>query len=213
MEIILNHVSKTIQGAHVLNDVNLELKGPAVYGLFGANGSGKTMLMRIISGLMKPTGGSVTIDGKRLGRDMDFPESMGFLIENPNFLNRYTGYKNLELIADLRGAAGSEDIRLALSRVGLDPDDKRRYKKYSLGMKQRLGIAAAIMEKPELILLDEPTNALDEAAVGMLAEIIRAERDRGALIVTACHDREFLESIADEIFAVRSGYVIEGETQ
>lgn len=207
MKIQVKNATKIIKGALILKNVELELEGGKVYGLQGPNGGGKTMLMRLISGLIRPTEGQVIIDGKQLGKDMDFPPSLGLLIENPAFLPGYTGLKNLELLAQLQARIGTEQIRQTIADVGLEPDDKRKYRKYSLGMKQRLGIAAAIMEQPELILLDEPTNALDEKGVAQIIELIRRERDRGALIVMACHDAAVLESISDEIFTVAEGHV------
>ena len=207
MKISVINATKTIRQAIILKNVNLELEGGKVYGLQGPNGGGKTMLMRLISGLICPTEGQVFIDGKQLGKDMDFPSSMGLLIENPAFLPSYTGYENLRLLAQLRERVDEAQIRQTLADVGLDPNDKRKYRKYSLGMKQRLGIASAIMEQPKLILLDEPTNALDENGVAQIMELIRRERERGALIIIACHDAEILESISDEIFTVAGGHV------
>ena len=207
MKISVINATKTIRQAIILKNVNLELEGGKVYGLQGPNGGGKTMLMRLISGLICPTEGQVFIDGKQLGKDMDFPSSMGLLIENPAFLPSYTGFENLRLLAQLRERVDEAQIRQTLADVGLDPNDKRKYRKYSLGMKQRLGIASAIMEQPKLILLDEPTNALDENGVAQIMELIRRERERGALIIIACHDAEILESISDEIFTVAGGHV------
>lgn len=207
MKIQVKNATKLIKGAVILKNVELELEGGRVYGLQGPNGGGKTMLMRLISGLIRPTRGQVIIDGKLLGKDMDFPPSMGLLIENPAFLPGYTGLKNLELLAQLQGRVQTEQLRQTLADVGLESDDKRKYRKYSLGMKQRLGIAAAIMEQPNLILLDEPTNALDEKGVAQICELIRRERNRGALIVMSCHDAAILESISDEIFTVAEGNV------
>lgn len=207
MVINIDHGTKYIKKALILDDVSLEMHSGRVYGLQGPNGSGKTMLMRLCCGLIRPTSGQVTIDGKVLGKDMDFPSSLGLLIENPAFLPNYTGLKNLELLADIQGRVGTEQIRNAIADVGLDPDDKRKYRKYSLGMKQRLGIAAAIMEQPELILLDEPTNALDDKGVEQICQLIRRERDRGALVVMACHDAAILEKMADEIFTIYEGKV------
>lgn len=207
MVINIDHGTKYIKKALILDDVSLEMHSGRVYGLQGPNGSGKTMLMRLCCGLIRPTSGQVTIDGKVLGKDMDFPSSLGLLIENPAFLPNYTGLKNLELLADIQGRVGTEQIRNAITDVGLDPDDKRKYRKYSLGMKQRLGIAAAIMEQPELILLDEPTNALDDKGVEQICQLIRRERDRGALVVMACHDAAILEKMADEIFTIYEGKV------
>ena len=142
MIIKLTNVSKTIKGARVLDNVNLELTNGKVYGLKGKNGSGKTMLMRAICGLIR-TEGTIEINGKILGKDMSFPESIGVLIENPAFINNYTGFKNLKVLASIQNRIGDEDIKKALRQVQLDPDDKRTYRKYSLGMKQKLGIAAA----------------------------------------------------------------------
>lgn len=133
-----------------------------IYGIQGENGSGKTMLMRGICGLIKGSEGCITIDGKVIGKDISFPEDIGVLIENPSFIPKYTGYKNLKLVADIQGKVDKEEIIKTLQKVGLKSDDKRTYKKYSLGMKQRLGIACAIMGTPKLIILDEPFNGLDE---------------------------------------------------
>lgn len=196
-----------MKGNRILNNVNLDLVGGRVYGLQGPNGSGKTMLMRLICGLIRPTSGSVLIDGKQLFRDMAFPGSLGLLLENPSFLPEYTGLKNLELLASIRAFVHEDQITKTLSDVGLDPYDKRKYRKYSLGMKQRLGIAAAIMEKPDLIVLDEPTNALDDNGIEQVCALIRRERDRGALVLLACHDAHILEQLADEIFTVSEGTV------
>lgn len=207
MKIQVQNATKIIKGTVILKNVELELESGKVYGLQGPNGGGKTMLMRLISGLIRPTEGQVIIDGKWLGKDMDFPPSMGLLIENPAFLPGYTGLENLNLLAQLQARADIEQIRRTIADVGLEPDDKRKYRKYSLGMKQRLGIAAAIMEQPELILLDEPTNALDEKGVAQIMRLIRRERARGALIIMACHDAAVLESVSDEIFTVAEGRV------
>ena len=207
MEIIVKSATKYIKKALILDDVNIQLTGGKIYGLKGPNGSGKTMLMRLLCGLIRPTSGEVWIDGKKLGKDMDFPESVGLLIENPAFLPNYTGYENLELLAQIRGKIGAEQICQSLMEVGLDPHDSRRYRKYSLGMKQRLGIAAAIMEKPDLLIVDEPTNALDDSGVEQICTILRRERERGALVVIACHDSLLLETLSDEIYKIYEGKV------
>lgn len=207
MKISVVNATKIIRQAVILKNVNLALEGGKVYGLQGPNGGGKTMLMRLISGLIRPTEGQVYIDGKQLGKDMDFPVSMGLLIENPAFLPSYTGFENLRLLARLQNRVDESQIRLTIADVGLDPNDKRKYRKYSLGMKQRLGIASAIMEQPELILLDEPTNALDKIGVEQIMALIRREKERGALIIMACHDGGILENISDEIYTVDGGHV------
>ena len=151
MYIKITDVNKTIKKAPILRDINLEFTGGKVYGLRGKNGSGKTMLMRAICGLITPDSGIIDIDGKILGKDISFPESIGVLIENPAFIGNYTGFKNLKVLASIQNRIGDEQIRKALEDIGLDPDDKRTYRKYSLGMKQKLGIAAAVMENPDII--------------------------------------------------------------
>ena len=176
-----------------------------ITGLKGVNGSGKTMLMRLVCGLITPTSGSIVINGKRLGKDITFPESVGILIENPAFLDAYSGFDNLKLLASIKHSVGPEEIRQTIARVGLDPDDKKKYRKYSLGMKQRLGIAAAVMEEPDIIILDEPTNALDSDGVAMLKEILHDQRERGALVLISCHDLPTLQELSDEIYLMESG--------
>ena len=207
MKIQVIEVTKRIRRNLILDNVSLEMESGKIYGLQGPNGSGKTMLMRLLCGLIKANNGKVLIDGKEIGKDIDFPESVGLLIENPAFWGNYTGLKNLELLAELQKRIDMEQIRETIRDVGLDPDDKRHFSKYSLGMKQRLGIAAAIMEKPEMILLDEPTNALDEKGVAEICDLIRREKERGALIVIACHDADILEDLADEIYTIYEGKV------
>lgn len=207
MIVEIKNATKIIRKAVILKNVTLRLESGKVYGLQGPNGGGKTMLMRLIAGLIRPTQGQVIVDGKQLGKDMDFPQPMGLMIENPAFLPGYTGLENLRLLAQLQRRAHAEQLRQTLTDVGLSPDDRRKFRKYSLGMKQRLGIAAAIMEQPDLILLDEPTNALDEKGVEQICQLISRERQRGALIVMACHDAAVLEGICDEIFTVSEGLV------
>ncbi len=211
MRIEVSHYTKAIKGVTVLDDVNLTLESGTCYGLRGKNGSGKTMLLRAIAGLLFATSGGVFVDGKKLGKDVDFPSSVGLLIETPSFLPRCTGFKNLQLLAGLRGIASDDDIAEALQRVGLDPTDKRSYRKYSLGMQQRLGIACAVMEHPDLIILDEPINALDPSGVERVEAIVREEKERGAIVVAACHDAEELNLLADEIFVMAEGHLISSE--
>lgn len=205
MSIIFENVTKTIRGKTVLQGVTLSMEAGRVTGLRGINGSGKTMLLRLLAGLIHPTEGRITIDGKTLGTDMEFPPSMGLLIENPAFLGQYTGAENLEMLASLHQNVTKEDVQALLEKVGLAADGDTKYRKYSLGMKQRLGIAGAILGEPELLLLDEPTNALDTKGVELLRSIIQEERQRGAAIVVACHDAAFLESVSDEIYCLENG--------
>ena len=209
----IKKLSKKIGRTIVLDDIDLTIPNATIVGLQGINGSGKTMLIRSIAGLIKPTKGSVSINGKTLWKDISFPPSIGALIENPAFLGSYTGFDNLEMLASLKHKIGKREIQAAISRVGLNPDDKRKYKKYSLGMKQRLGIAAAIMEKPDIVLLDEPTNALDEEGVQTLKDIITDQKKRGAIVVVASHDRLFLESVAEIIYRFENGRLVGSRKQ
>jgi ABC-2 type transport system ATP-binding protein len=207
MEIMLNNVSKTLKSTTVISDVNMHLRSGKVYGFQGINGSGKTMLMRLISGLIHPTCGEVIADGKLLKGINTFPNNMGILIENPTFLNRYSGFENLRMLTKISNTIGDDEIRYTLSRVGLEPTDKKKYRKYSLGMKQRLGIACAIMERPDLLILDEPLNSLDEDGIRLVLRIIKEEKDRGVLVIIACHDYETLSEVSDELFRIVAGKI------
>ena len=208
-EIVVNEVSKSIYGVPIINSVSMTLVSGNVYGFQGINGSGKTMLMRLICGPIYPTKGEIVIDGKRLGKEITFPQSVGLLLENPAFLDSYTGFENLEMLASIKNIITREEIHEAITSVGLDPLDKRKYKKFSLGMKQRLGIAAAIMEKPDILILDEPTNSLDSSGVSLVKTIIAKERERGAIIILACHDLPVLQDVSDEIFLLEQGKITE----
>lgn len=208
-KIVVNEVSKSIYGVPIINSVFMTLVSGNVYGFQGINGSGKTMLMRLICGLIYPTKGEIVIDGKRLGKEITFPQSVGLLLENPAFLDSYTGFENLEMLASIKNIITREEIHDAITSVGLDPLDKRKYKKFSLGMKQRLGIAAAIMEKPDILILDEPTNSLDSSGVSLVKTILAKERERGAIIILACHDLPVLQDVSDEIFLLEQGKITE----
>lgn len=202
---------KMIKKVPVLSHIDMELSSGKIYGFKGKNGSGKTMLMRAICGLILPTNGHILINGEELGKDISFPRSIGALLENPSFLNQYNGFKNLQLIAGIQKKIGEEQIRDSLIEVGLEPDDKRTYRKYSLGMKQRLGIAAAIMEEADIIILDEPINALDESGAALVRTIIQKLRNQGSLVIIACHDTEELKFLSDEIYTLSDGKVISHE--
>ena len=204
----IENLSKKIKGTAVLDNINMEFFKGNVYGIRGINGSGKTMLFRAICGLINPNEGQITIDKKILHKDVSFPESIGVLIENPGFLPSYTGRYNLKLLADIKNIINYEKIDETLKLVGLDCNDKRKYKQYSLGMKQKLGIAQALMEDPDLILLDEPTNALDEKSVENILSIIEKEKAKGKLILIASHDKLILEQICDEIINIENGRII-----
>lgn len=204
----MENVTKKINGSTVLDGISATMESGYVYGFKGINGSGKTMLMRAIIGLVRITSGEILIDDKRLGRDIEFPESIGFLIENPAFLDRYDGFRNLKLIAGMKGIASEARVREVLARVDLEAAGKKKYKKYSLGMKQRLGIAAAILERPDILILDEPTNALDASGVELVKTIVLEERERGALVILSSHDKALLEELADEVFELSEGKIM-----
>ena len=203
----LEDYCKSFKSAEVLKNINLTLESGKVIALKGKNGSGKTMLMRAISGLILPTSGKVYINDKELGRHISFPPSIGILIENPSFISNYTGFKNLKILASIKNRISHDEIREAIRKVGLDPDDKRTFKKYSLGMKQRLGIAAAIMERPDIVILDEPINALDEAGAGLIKGLLDELKANGSLIIIACHDTEELNYLSDEIYEIYDGEI------
>lgn len=203
----LEDYCKSFKSAEVLKNINLTLESGKVIGLKGKNGSGKTMLMRAISGLILPTSGKVYINDKELGRQISFPPSIGILIENPSFISNYTGFKNLKILASIQNRISDDEIRDAIRKVGLDPDDKRTFKKYSLGMKQRLGIAAAIMERHDIVILDEPINALDEAGAGLIKGLLDELKANGSLIIIACHDTEELNYLSDEIYEIYDGEI------
>lgn len=210
-DIKIENVSKKIKSNMILKNIDMELTSGHIYGFRGKNGCGKTMLMRCICGLIIPTEGKIIINGKELHKDIKIPESIGALIENPAFLPQYTGFKNLKMLASLKGKISDEEVKLAIKRAGLDPDDKRTYKKYSLGMKQKLGIANAIMGEPDIIVLDEPINALDEISVENVKKVFLELKEKGKLIIAACHDREELEYLCDIIYELKDGEIAEME--
>lgn len=205
----IKHYTKKLKRKVILSDINLSLEAGGTYGFYGHNGSGKSMLFRAIAGLIHPTEGSVKVFGKKISEEVSFPESMGLVIESVGFWPYYTGFENLKILASIRHTISDDEIRGAITRVGLEPKDKRTYAKYSLGMKQRLGIAQAIMEKPNLILLDEPTNALDEDGVKQVRAIIQEESERGACILIASHNREDLTLLCRRFFRMDDGRLTE----
>lgn len=207
MYLELQNVSKKIKGDYVLNAINLSMERGKVYGLQGKNGCGKSMLMRVISGLVLPTEGTITIDGEKLGREISFPRSIGVFIEKPGFLDSYSGFQNLKMLAAIKGQISDWDIKRVLTKVGLQEDMDKKYRKYSLGMKQKLGIAAAIMEQPEIVILDEPANALDEKSEEKMWKIVKEERNRGALVIVSCHTEDTLQSVSDEIYKMDCGCI------
>ena len=207
MKVVFKNYNKLIKKKEILTDINLTFESGKIYGLHGHNGSGKTMLLRAICGLILPTSGSVTVDGKTVGKDIEFPDSVGVIIENMSLIPEYTGFKNLQLLAGIKKKIGDSEIRDTLISVGLDPDDKRKVKEYSLGMKQKLNFAQAIMEKPELLLLDEPTNAMDVQTVGKVRSILAEMKEKGTLIIIASHNKEDLDALCDEFIDICDGKI------
>lgn len=207
MKIEVHEYEKVISSNKLLSNINMSLSSGNIYGFQGKNGSGKTMLMRAISGLILPTSGYVEVDGKRIGKDIDFPQDIGVLIENPGFIGSYSGFKNLKLLASLKNKVKDEQICKLMKQLSLDPNDEKKYKKYSLGMKQKLGIIAAIMEKPEIIILDEPFNALDEKSCEIVNDMLFKLKADNKIIIIACHDKEELFKIADVVYVIENGEV------
>lgn len=205
----LQNVTKRIKGNTVLDNVSYTFKSGFVYGLYGQNGSGKTMLLRAISGLINLDSGSIFIDGEKLHDKIEFPPETGIVIENMELLPECSAKRNLQMLAKIKNIADEKDISFSLERVGLDPDSDKKVKKFSLGMKQRLNIAQAIFENQKIILLDEPTNALDEDAVQLIYKIIREEKSRGATIIVATHHKEDLKEVCDVILKIAEGKIVE----
>lgn len=203
----LKNINKSLSKRLILDNISYKFEYGKVYGLCGTNGSGKTMLLRAICGLIVPDSGEIAIDGKVLHKDISFPPSVGIVIENMTLLPGYNAFDNLKLIAQIKKVASDDDIKNAINRVGLKSDLKVR--KFSLGMKQRLNIAQAVFEKPKIILLDEPTNALDDSGVKLVYDIIKEEKERGALIIIATHHEEDLKEMCDVILRVSEGRLYE----
>jgi len=206
MNLSIKNVSKKIKDKTIIDNVSMELNSGCVYGLCGYNGCGKTMLMRLMVGLISPSEGRIMIDNIEIGKDRDFAPSVGMLIENPVCVEDKSAFENLKLLSMFSNSVSDNEIGDVLERVGLG-DVVLSARKFSLGMKQRLGIAMAIFESPQLLILDEPTNSLDEEGVKMARNIIIEEKERGALIVLACHDKEFLEDVCDVIHYIEHGAV------
>lgn len=183
--IFLHNVSLTIGKTIILTTINYHFEKGKIHGLIGRNGSGKTMLMKCICGFVLPTFGTVTVAGKQIGKECDFPESVGIIIETPGFIPYYSGYKNLKLLADLKQKIGKREIYSTMKKVGLEPELKRHVRKYSLGMRQRLGLAQAIMEDPDLLILDEPMNGLDKEGVADMRNYLLDLKGQGKTIIIA----------------------------
>ncbi len=212
MKIEVKNYTKEIRKKTVLSNINAVFESGKIYGLHGRNGSGKTMLLRAVCGLILPTDGGVYIDGRLVGKEIEFPESVGIIIEHMSLLDEYNAFDNLKMLAKIKNIAGDDDIRNVLETVGLDPDDKKKVRAFSLGMKQKLNVAQAVMEKPKLLLLDEPTNALDEESVKKVREILSNMKNNGSLIIIASHNKEDLEVLCDEIIEIYEGKIVNNKT-
>lgn len=201
----VENVSKKFGADTALNNVSIEFESGKIYGIVGRNGSGKTVLFKTIIGFLKPTSGKVIVDGKEIGRDTDFADNIGIIIETPGFLSSYTGFKNLEYLASIKNVIGKKKIQESMERVGLDPNSKKKVGKYSLGMRQRLGIAQAIMENPDILILDEPFNGLDKDSVKEMRSLLLSLRDAGKLILLASHNPLDISLLCDSAFEIDRG--------
>ena len=197
----------TLNKNHILDDINVHFEKGKISGLVGRNGSGKTMLMKCICGFIRPDKGEVRVDGKHIGKDCDFPESLGLIIETPGFIPAYCGYKNLKILAGINSKIGRDEIREAMRKVGLDPDMKKSVRKYSLGMRQRLGIAQAIMENPKLLVLDEPFNGLDVEGLEEMRTFFLEYKKNGGTILMASHSKEDIGILCDMVYTMEHGRI------
>lgn len=207
MMINIRELNLTLQKSEILKNISVYFERGKIHGLIGRNGSGKTMLMKCICGFVKPTNGEIFVGGKRIGKDCDFPENVGIIIETPGFIPYYSGFKNLKLLADLRGKISKNDIRKIMEQVGLDPNLNRHVRKYSLGMRQRLGLAQAIMEDPDLLILDEPMNGLDKDGVNDMRQYLLDLKAQGKTILIASHSVEDIDILCDTVCEMDKGTI------
>ncbi|PAF36241.1 multidrug ABC transporter ATP-binding protein [Terribacillus saccharophilus] len=204
----VQNLNKKLKKNVVLRDVNYNFRPGTIYGIYGRNGSGKTMLLRALAGLIYPDSGKILINNEILHEDISFPPSIGLTIENTSLLPQYDAYTNLKILSKIKKVASDDDIKRAIKRVGLDPNSKLKVRKFSLGMRQRLSIAQAIFEEPEFILLDEPTNALDDSGVELVRSLLLEEKQRGATILIASHNKEDLEILSDYKVKIEEGMIV-----
>ena len=201
----IDSVSLQLNKRQILNNISLELHPGKIYGLVGNNGCGKTMLMKCICGFVHPTGGQIQADGKVIGKDVDYLPDAGIIIETPGFIGYYSGMKNLQVLAGIRHRIDQKQIRETMEAVGLDPDLRLPVKKYSLGMRQRLGLAQAIMENPSVLILDEPMNGLDQKGVQEIRRLLLSLRARDKIILIASHNAEDIEVLCDRVYEMDNG--------
>lgn len=203
--IIIEKLTKKFNETEVLSNINVTFEKGKIHGLIGRNGSGKTMLMKCICGLVPVTSGKISINDKIIGKDIEIPENIGVIIENPGFIPNYSAYKNLYFLSKITSKIGKAEIRNAIQSVGLDPDNKKHVGKYSLGMKQRLGLAQAIMENPDILILDEPMNGLDKDGVNDMRKYLLKLKDQGKTILIASHSSEDIEILCDTVSEMDKG--------
>jgi ABC-2 type transport system ATP-binding protein len=206
-------LEKRFRGEVILTGVDMLLEKGKIYGLVGMNGSGKTVLMKCICGFLQPTEGKVTVEGKVIGKDIDFPHSLGLMLETPGFIPYMSGKSNLKNLALIKNKIGDREIEEAMQLVGLNPKLKKRVSKYSLGMRQRLGIAQAIMEKPELLILDEPFNGLDAQGVEDIRKLLMKLKEEGVTILLASHYDEDIRTLCEDVYLVQNHQVAKKEKE
>lgn len=204
----INNLEKQFKNQLVLKNINMKFFKGKIYGIIGRNGSGKTVLLKCICGFLRPTSGHVSVNHKIIGQDIDFPQKLGFIIETPGFLMNYSGYKNLKYLASIKKEIDDIAIKEAMELVGLDPEDKKHVGKYSLGMRQRLGIAQAIMEKPDILILDEPMNGLDKSGVEEMRKLFLKIQSEGKLILLTSHNKEDIDVLCDEVYEMDMGNLV-----
>lgn len=207
MNITIDSLTKSFGAVKALDDVSVQFDSGKIHGLIGRNGSGKTVLIKCICGLITPTSGTITIDGKKMFSDIQKSDSVGAIIENPGFLPNCSAYKNLSLLAGITGKIGRDEINRSIIAVGLDPKSRKHVGKYSMGMKQRLGIAQAIMEDPELLILDEPMNGLDNSGVADMRSLFKSLRDKGKTIILASHNPLDIDELCDTVHEMDAGHM------
>lgn len=201
----ISHAVKRFGRTEVLKDVSLNIKKGTICGIIGRNGSGKTVLFKAVCGFHRLTSGTITVNGKKLGRRTDIPEEVGSIIETPGFLGHFSGYRNLKYLADIRGRIGKKEIYQVMEQVGLDPKSRKHVRKYSLGMRQRLGLAQTFMEGQEILVLDEPMNGLDNQGVADMRQLLLNLKKQGKTILMASHNKEDIEALCDEVYEMDAG--------
>ncbi|TSB45879.1 ATP-binding cassette domain-containing protein [Alkalicoccobacillus porphyridii] len=202
----VKNLSKVVKGDYLLKNIELKIEQPNIYGIVGRNGSGKSVLFKSISGLFVPSEGSIKVFNEEVGTG-SFPKDFGALLDTPGFLGHYSGFRNLKLLASIQNKINDEEIKQVITLVGLNPNDKKPVRKYSLGMKQRLGIAQAIMEKPKLLILDEPMNGLDETGVTEIRQMILDLKKKGITILVASHNSEDISILCDVVYKMDNGHL------